>query len=122
MTLSAGNWVMGGFMGTPVTLTGGTITRGAGDTGTFTVDGDVRLINTQIANAAVLRFGQGGARLRLSGTAAFAPGSVLTIPYHNGAPLSSGTGITFEAGGMINNLTVNLAVNTTSGDGRRASP
>ena len=116
MTLSAGNWVMGGFMGAPATFTGGTITRAAGDTGNFTVDGDLRLVNTQIANAAVLQFSHaGGARLRLSGTSAFAPGSVLTIPYRNGAAYSSGTGITFESGGTLNNLTVNLAVNTTLG-------
>jgi len=116
MTLSAGNWVMGGFQGSPVTFTGGMITRGAGDTGKFIVDGDLRLVNTQIADAAAVELSRaGGGRLRLSGTSAFAPGSIVTIDYANGATYPSGTGITFESGGTLNNLTVNLAVNTTLG-------
>src|SRR5690349_1393702 len=43
MSLTAGNWLMGGLNGTPAVLTGGTITRPAGGTGTFTVSGDLRL-------------------------------------------------------------------------------
>src|SRR5262245_38015082 len=81
MTLTAGNWVMGTGIGTPSTLTGGTITRGASATGTFTVAGDVLLTNTQV-NGNVLRFDRfSSARLRLDGTANFLPGSVVTFPY-----------------------------------------
>lgn len=115
MTLSAGNWVMGGFLGTPVTLTGGTITRGASDTGKLTVMGDLRLMNTQIANAAAIELSRaGGGRLRLAGTSAFAPGSVITMA-NTGQPYPSQSGITFEEGGVVDNLTVNLGQNTTLG-------
>lgn len=115
MTLAAGNWVMGGFMGTPVTLTGGTITRGAGATGTLTVEGDLRLVNTQIANAAAVVLSRsGGGRLRLSGTSAFTAGGVVTLA-NTGLPYPDQSGITFEGGGVVNNLTVNLGQNTTLG-------
>jgi fibronectin-binding autotransporter adhesin len=115
MALSAGNWVMGGFMGTPVTLSGGTITRSAGDTGKFVVEGDLRLVNTQVANAAAVELSRtGGGRLRLSGTSAFSPGSVITMA-NTGMPYPSQTGITFEEGGVVDNLTVNLGQNTTVG-------
>jgi hypothetical protein len=115
LNLTAGTWVMGGFMGTPVTLTGGTVTRAAGATGTLEVEGDLRLVNTQIGNAAAVELSRsGGGRLRLAGTSAFAPGSVITMA-NTGTPYPSQSGITFEAGGVVNNLTINLGQNTTVG-------
>jgi len=107
MTLSAGNWVMGGLNGTPAVLTGGTITRPAGGTGTFTVSGDLRLTDTQV-NGNVLKFDHSAtARLRLSGAANFQPGSVITFTTNGGPPYSSSTGITYESGGTLDNATVN---------------
>jgi hypothetical protein len=115
MTLSAGNWVMGGLNGTPAVLTGGTITRPAGGTGTFTVSGDLRLTDTQV-NGNVLKFDHSAtARLRLSGAANFQPGSVITFTTNGGPPYSSSTGITYESGGTLDNATVNLGPNVTLG-------
>ena len=80
MTLTAGNWVMGGFVGRPSRSPAERSHGKSTDTGTLTVEGDLRLMNTQVANAAALSFSQsGGGRLRLAGTSAFAPGSVVAM-------------------------------------------
>ena len=79
------------------------------------MQGDLRLINTQVANAAAIELSRpGGGRLRLAGTSAFAPGSVITMA-NTGQPYPGQSGITFEEGGMVDNLTVNLGQNTTLG-------
>ncbi|HEY1375703.1 MAG TPA: PEP-CTERM sorting domain-containing protein [Gemmataceae bacterium] len=114
MSLSAGNWAMGGVQGSPDQVTGGTITRPAGGTGTFTVGGEVRLTNTQV-NGSALKFDLGtGARLRLSGSANFLPGSAVTFAT-TGPVYSSNSGITYESGGTLDNATVNLGRNVTLG-------
>jgi hypothetical protein len=115
MTLTAGNWIVGGFNETPGVLTGGAITRGAGGTGTMTVNGDYRLTNTQVDGGLVQFDRSATARLRLSGTAAFTPGGVVTFAYVNGQPYGSGSGLIYESGGTVNNLTVDLGPNTTLG-------
>jgi hypothetical protein len=114
MTLTAGNWLMGGIQGTPAVLTGGSITRGTSGAGTFTVGGDLRLVNTQVQGAALVFDRSSNPRLRLSGTAAFTPGSVVNFAPAN-QTYGSYSGITLEAGGTLDNVTVNLGANTTLG-------
>jgi hypothetical protein len=114
MTLTAGNWSMGGLQGTPAVLTGGTITRGAGGIGTFTVSGDVRLVNTQVQGNALVFDRTSNPRLRLNGTAGLTPGSVVNFAPAN-QTYGSYSGITLESGGTLDNVTVNLGSNTTLG-------
>jgi hypothetical protein len=113
-TLNAGRWLAGGLMGSPSTITGGTITRAANGTGTLQMEGDLRLVNAQV-NGNLLRFNPAsGSRLRLSGTAGILPGGVVSLV--NPVVYASNSGITFESPvSVLDNVTVNLGFNTTLG-------
>jgi hypothetical protein len=113
-TLNAGTWLAGGLMGSPSTITGGTISRGLNGTGVLQMEGDLRLVNTTVYGN-LLRFNPAsGSRLRLSGTSRFQGGS--TVSLVSTQTYASGSGITFEnPAAMVDNLTVNLGFNTTLG-------
>jgi hypothetical protein len=104
-----------GAIGQPGAIVGGTITRGAGGTGTLSVYAEARLTDTLVDGNAVAIDRSGPHRLRMSGTARFTAGSTVTFAYGNGGPYSSGTGITYESGGVVDDVTFNLGVNTTLG-------
>ena len=116
MTLSAGKWVMGGLGdgANTTALRGGTVTRGAGGTGTFGVYARLRAFDTQFQGAALYFTPGDGGQLRLAGSANFSPGSTVSFVNRDNI-YQTGTGILYESSQTLNTTTVNLAPNVTFG-------
>ncbi len=108
MTLSAGDWRMSGFVNTPATLRGGSVVRGAGGAGTFTVAQTVRAVGTQFQGSTLRFVPADRPLLRLAGGANFLPGGTVTFPYGSGFPYGEDSGILYESSATLSGTTVNL--------------